>query len=429
MSGTRVLYHQGALDWGYKFLADILRRDPAFTITPVLTLGPAQDGRGEPGGPGKSLPVDRAGYEDYDIVVLSNTTANQLSDAQQEALTAWVREGGVLVFLMPDDSSTRGFAGSELEKMLPVVFASDDAGDRRRAPMRPSLRALGGGRFDLEAAALAEFAWEPAAAQIFGRGEIASPKFINFARVLRAKPGADVLARHPTAPSPANGDPGRAILLAVQRYGQGRSAVLTSDALWRWKLNQPSTERNVEKFWQNLFAWLGRERNNGLHFDRPPLTAAQGQGLSLRLAGAGASAARLTARSGDRNATLTSTETEANAAVFRWTPPAAGEWELTARDAAGGEIHHWLLVSGSVATGERSGAPPDETVLAKLAIRTGGAVLREGDTPPWQGGRSAVELPPLPEVVHPVWHQPWLLWTLLGTYSLELLLRRRWRLL
>lgn len=425
--GTRILYHQGALDWGYKFLADILRRDPAFTLTPILRLAPSDDTAENLAATiGRPLPADRAGYADQDIVVLANTAANQLSAAQQAALTEWVRSGGVLIFLMPDDASSQGFAGSELEKMLPVVFAPPEG--NRSARNRPTLRQLmGGGRFDTQATELSDFFWEPAAARIFGGGKVASPRFINYARVLRAKPGADVLARHPTAASPAGGDSGRAILLAVQRYGQGQSAVLTSDALWRWKLNQPSAERHVEQFWQTLFAWLGRGRASGLRFDRPPLTASRGQELVLRLAGTGADAARLVARRGENSITLRGGQPET--AAFRWTPPEEGEWLLTASDAKGAEVHHWLQVTAAAASGERSGAPPDEALLARLAGRTGGAVLQEGDTPAWQDARLEATLPPSPETIHPLWHQAWVLALLLGGYALELVLRRWWRLL
>lgn len=426
--GTRILYHQGALDWGYKFLADILRRDPAFTLTPILRMAPPGARAREATAVGRPLPGDRAGYADYDVVVLANTAATQLAPAQQTALGEWVREGGVLVFLMPDDASARGFAGSELEKMLPVVFAPD--GGEATADNRPRFRrVVGGGRFDVEAATLSEFAWEPAAAGIFGRGEIASPRFVNYARVLRAKPGAEVLARHPTAPSPAQGDPGRAILLAVQRYGRGQSAVLTSDALWRWKLNQPSEERSTEKFWQQLFAWLGRERAAGLRFDRPPLTAPRGQEIALRVLGSGAATARLAARRGDTTITLPASPAETGGArLFRWTPPGEGEWLLTATDADGTEASHWLRIAGGAQTGERSGAPTDEALLARLAGRTRGAVLREGDGPAWNDVQADDDAPAA-EIVRPVWHQLPVFAILLGGYAFELVLRRRWRLL
>jgi len=427
---TRILYHQGALDWGYKFLADILRRDPSFVLTPILRLAPEQGDPGRAGTIGRPLPAERNGYANYDVVVLANTVAAQLSPAQQEALTAWVKEGGVLIFLMPDEASTQAFAGSELEKMLPVIFAGASPGvtEDRRTRLRRLIS--GGGGFDAQATALSEFAWEPAASRIFGQGEISSPRFINYARVLRAKPGAEVLARHPTAAAPAGGDPGRAILLAVQRYGQGQSAVLTSDALWRWKLSQASTDRSVEKFWQLLFAWLGRERASGLRFDRAPLTASRGQEITLRLTGAGAPGARVTAQSGNTTITLPAGESkEGTAQLARWTPPAEGEWQLVATDAAGHEVRHWLQVIGAGQTGERSGAPPDEALLARLAERTGGTVLQEGEAPPWGEPAVAADRPEPPEIVRPLWHHFGVFIALLGGYAIDLLLRRRWRLL
>lgn len=448
---TRILYYQGALDWGYRFLADILRRDPAFHLTPIFNLSPIGGGQSPRTPPGAlpDLPDTVAGFAPYDVVVLANATAGQFSAAQQTALASWVREGGVLLFLAPDDDSTRGYAGTELEKMLPVVFDRPDVpppADAAQNQFRLRMRALGGSnsreeaRFATAARAnsdhpeLTAFQWEPAAASLFGSDERRSaPLFANYASVRQAKPGATVLARHPTARGPSGED--RAILLALQRYGRGQSAVFTSDALWRWKLSQTSTERHVEKFWQNLFAWLGRERPRGPRFDHPPLTARTGREIELRLLDGGTSAPVLSARrlspatSPMESLSLASAGEDAGARLYRWTPSAPGEWILAAADAEGRRARHWIQVLDTPASGETSGLPVDETLLQTLAQRTGGAVL--GDLAPsaWREASSGRETDLLREQRRPLWHEAGLLVVLLLLYASELLLRRRWQLL
>jgi uncharacterized membrane protein len=440
---TRVLYYQGALDWGYRFLADILRRDPAFSITPILRVAPAQANARVRATTVSTLPDSMEGYAAHDVVVLANAAASQFTAAQQNALTQWVRDGGVLLFLAPDDDSTRGYAGSELEKMLPVIFArGEDEGaknstaesnlrERLRAARNRASTRVGAGGMDV--AELVAFEWEPSARQIFSEGKDApaAPRFMNYAHVLRAKPGAEVLARHPKDMSPKGGDGGRAILLAIQRYGRGQSAVLTSDALWRWKLSQPSTERGVEKFWQNLFAWLARERIRNLHFDRAPLSAELGQEMVLRLVGVGTTAPRVTVASsaGASRETLAAATQEEDARTYRWTPAAAGEWEVTATDDQGTSTRHWLRVSAGAKVGEHSGLPPDEATLSKLAERTGGALLEEGAPASWRAGTPEGEGEALSEQRRPLWHDRWILGAMIGLYGLELILRRRWRLL
>ena len=446
---TRILYYQGALDWGYRFLADILHRDPAFTLTPVFNLAAADASRRRSSAPGTlaELPESAAGYEAFDVVVLSNVAARQLSSARQAALSTWVRGGGVLLFLAPDDAATRGFAGSELEKMLPVVFApaapTPDENPEITA-FRRRMRQAGGAHpgmevsFSRQAARaprqtpLSVFAWEPRAAALFGAELTESaPRFANYARVVRAKPGADVLARHPRDPGPEGDE--HAILLALQRYGRGQSAIMTSDALWRWKLNQPSNQRGVEKFWQNLFAWLARERLHSLRFERPPMQAEVGSELTLRIAGASGPVTVTVTASRELTpqapaVTLTPAGEDEGARLFRWTPGTAGPWCLSARPGDGEAVRHWLEAV-VMPVGEASGSLPDEAVLRSLAERTGGAVLDDTPPPAWLGESSGPRPTLLREATEPLWHHGWIFAALLSSYTLELVLRRRWRLL
>jgi uncharacterized membrane protein len=455
---TRILYYQGALDWGYRFLADILRRDPAFNLTPIFNLSPIGSRVSTPTSADAlaELPDTSAGLDAYDVVVLANASASQFSTAQQTALSTWVREGGVLLFLAPDDDSTRGYAGTELEKMLPVVFGRPNAPrpvDSAQTQFRQRMQQLGGSnsteenrfantaRTKSDHPGLTAFHWEPAAAALFETGQQQlSPLFANYATVEKAKPGATVLARHPTARASSEGNE-RAILLAIQRYGRGQSAAFTSDALWRWKLSQASTDRHVEKFWQNLFAWLGRERPRGPRFEHAPLTARHGQEIEFRLLGGGSTAPAVSIEHvasspspsseapSQSSARLDSTGQNQDARIYRWTPPADGEWLLTATDGAGRRARHWIRVMNTTATSETSGLPADDGLLQTLAQRTGGVALRDSVPSAWREASSGREADLLREQRHPLWHGAWLLVALLLFYTTELILRRRWQLL
>ena len=444
---TRILYYQGALDWGYRFLADILHRDPAFTLTPIFNLTPANSAHRRFSAPGTlaELPETAAGYEAYDVVVLSNVAVRQLSATRQAALSAWVRGGGVLLFLAPDDAASRGFAGSELEKMLPVVFApaAEAPGeDPEVTAFRQRLREVGGAHQAMEVSFARQatraprqpppsvFAWEPRAAALFG-AELTdtAPSFVNYAPVLRAKPGAEVLARHPKDFGPESDE--KAILLALQRYGRGQSAVMTSDALWRWKLHQPSDQRGVEKFWQNLFAWLARERAHSLRFERPPLQVEVGSEQIIRIAGAAGPVIvtvsnELTSQQPATN--LSPAGDDQGTRLFRWTPNAAGPWLLSASVGEGEAVRHWLDAA-VMPRGEASGLPPDEALLHNLAERTGGAVLGDSPPPAWTGKSAEPQPALLRKASVPLWHHGWIFAALLSCYCLELLLRRRLRLL
>jgi uncharacterized membrane protein len=441
---TRILYYQGALDWGYRFLSDILRRDPAFSLTPIFNLAPegAPRTRSAPAGALPDLPDTAAGLDAYDVVVLANAAASQFSEAQQAALTAWVRSGGVLLFLAPDDDATHGYSGTEMERMLPVVFTGDrieNSNDAATADFRRQISQFSGGAHGGTEAIFASrakrarntpdlsaFDWVPEAAALLGADTVAAtPRFANFARVARAKPGATVLARHPSEKS---SDGRGAILLALQRYGRGQSAVLTSDALWRWKLNQPSKERGVEVFWQNLLAWLARERPRGPRFERTPLTAETGREVILRTAGG--RNPRLTARLENAPAvTVPATGQSGGSSLHTWTPKSPGLWLLTLTDDDNRTARHWLSVSDAVPAGENSGLPPDEALLQELARRTGGSVLENTAPSAWLPSAHETGADLLREQRTPLWHGATLLVLLLALYGSELLLRRRWQLL
>lgn len=429
-STNRILYFQGALDWSYRFLADILRRNPSFVLTPVFNF--PNPNAVLPPGALRRMPEIPHELESFDIVILANAVAAQFTAAQQAALSTWVREGGVVLFFTPDDDSTQGFVGSELEKMLPVLFSSA----ARRGPVVSAGRVLSrfrGGSGATDTTKLAAFEWEktPRVREIFATAEeenaaLVSPMFSEYAHVEQAKPGADVLARHPTDLA-ANSDE-RAILLAIQRYGQGQSAVLTTDALWRWKLNRPADDRSAEQFWQTLFSWLARERQSGMRFEQTPRLAEVADAVPLRIVGARSGAVTITAVCGQRRDSPVASGNEGKVRVFDWHPSAEGLWELIATDAAGEQVRHWVMVKNTLRRGELSGLPPDEELLRTLATATGGAVLEATAPPAWKKAPAASGVL-LSERREPLWHREWAFVLLLGLYCTEMILRRSWRLL
>jgi len=85
------------------------------------------------------------------------------------------------------------------------------------------------------------------------------PPFNNYARVDSVKPGAEIFAVHPqdrTATGPR-------VLMAAQRFGSGRSAVIGVQNFWRWRLARDSDPKAFDRFWQQLLRYLaegGREQ-------------------------------------------------------------------------------------------------------------------------------------------------------------------------
>jgi len=115
----------------------------AFTISPGSGSILVVDGvsEGNPSGPGgtlatsltrsgadvrlispESVPADLLGFQPYDLVVLQNIAADQLSDETQRHLAAHVRDmgGGLIMIGGPASFGSGGWMGTPIEPLLPV---------------------------------------------------------------------------------------------------------------------------------------------------------------------------------------------------------------------------------------------------------------------------------------------------------------------
>lgn len=243
----RLLYMQGALTWDYKFISLALHSDPAIKITGLARTSHNSVFRQNVESAGElvnGFPTSLAELAPFRIVVLSNLRPSDLSAGQQEMLARFCGElgGGVLLIGGPAtfDSSWKN---SRLEQLLPVTFSSEDALADPERPFHLQLtqEALENPVFQIAEDRSSAEAW----AQL--------PTFSRYARVDAAKPGALVWMRHPADQGPE----GKRILMAAQRYGAGLSAVLCAQNFWRWRLAKDSNPGQFDRFWRQLFRWLG----------------------------------------------------------------------------------------------------------------------------------------------------------------------------
>ena len=82
----------------------------------------------------------------------------------------------------------------------------------------------------------------------------AVPPLASISPLGAPRPGASVLA--------VTGGPGGTprALVAVQRFGDGRSMIFTGEAVWRWRMLLPSTDLSYERFWRQAVRWLAHCR-------------------------------------------------------------------------------------------------------------------------------------------------------------------------
>ena len=453
---VEVLYYQGALQWGYRYLLAALETDPSFHMTSILN--PSLDVQMTVGSANHAvlpdLPDDVRALKPYGIIVLAHVFADRLSERQQRALTEYARGGGGVLFIAPDTEATQRFAGTALEQMLPVVFEGQNAAPRPEDDLSRRFHEQMAGANDgsddalnngsgrqqtlprLQPFTVAPGASQAAAAAIFHNARPADmPKFYDYAKVHAVKSGADVLAVKLGSAARSGGPP--QVLLARQAFGAGFTAALTTDLLWRWKMSLPSSSRAPETFWQQLLLSLRPPPGAGLRLDKLTALPAVHAAVALRVEGPASGNAPPTAEAlapDGKHVPLPLREVKgaaAAAAGAQWetsfVPDTAGRWEVRATDPAKNLARVTFAVSEKAITSESLDLPPDIEGMRRLAQSTGGALI--GDEPVFQdrAASTGAELPPLR--ASPAWNNGWLMGLLLGLYGIELITRRWFRLL
>jgi uncharacterized membrane protein len=364
----------------------------------------------------------------YDVIVLANVDPDLLT-SQQLAMTrefVGVRGGGLLV-LGARGFQRQGLRDTALEEVLPLAVADKTGGivqvsssvvpGRNRVALTPA----GEDHPVMQLAANAvendkKWAAVPALAAISPLGS--------------ARPGASVLAV-------TGGPNGPRALVAVQRFGDGRSMVFTGEASWRWRMMLPTSDQSYERFWRQAARWLAQNAPEPVTIALPS-TPAPGDGIPVVIAARDAGYApradavvdvRVTSPSG-RVETVHAEPVASQPGQFRASVRAAeaGVYRVAAEARQGqtalGISTGTMLVGG--VDPEMTDPRVNEDTLQRVARASGGAVLAAGDT-----GRLIDRL----NVVAPaaalalrkdLWHTGWSFGILVVLLAAEWLTRRRW---
>lgn len=414
---VRVLLAEGQPHWDTKFLVQSLKREPHVDLTAVYRLNAVrritvvsaagshertEDDR---------FPRTAAAMEAFDIIVLGRG-AEAFFDAGTEALlTGFVdRRGGSVVFARGKPYGGRFLPLSKLE---PVAW-----GDGVAPTVK--LRATEAGRenpiFDLGAAGTLDDLLERLPA-------------LDQARVtLGEKPLAVVLASAPTAEGP--------VLIAYQRYGQGKALSVNASGLWRWAFResgQSESELAYRRFWVSVLQWLlaGGQFLPGADMaltsarryftsDQPMQFFVATRNLDRTIC-----QLRLAIEGGGRSVEV-EPRPRGDGFVAEAGPFPPGQYRVTLRNNVGSprELSQGVeVVSASVEKRELS-ADPD--LMRRVAETSGGAVVQASDVARlperlrrWEGARQ------LAHRQRPLWDRFWVLGGLMSVLVAEWWLRRR----
>ncbi|MAD20217.1 MAG: hypothetical protein CMJ52_08550 [Planctomycetaceae bacterium] len=250
----RVLYIEGYPRWEYRYLKNLLVREPSIESS-VMLLSADRDFAQEGNTPLARLPRTAEEFAEFDLIILGDLPSGFLTDSRQELIREQVaRRGSGIVMIAGPRSMPSSWSGTPLADLLPFTGGLDL--DRRDGPVlvRPTDAATRLGVLRLVAGE--DSGWPMQLTDpTYGWSQLQWVQRIDRERL---KPTAEILAEV----FPADGDPADATPLVLgMRYGAGQSLYVATDEVWRWRYGRG--ELLPEQFWIQLLRLLGREAVQG----------------------------------------------------------------------------------------------------------------------------------------------------------------------
>lgn len=435
----RLLIVEGAPGFEHSFLTRAWAGDPGLEVDVVTRKGRNADGQdtffvqagaGRAAGLTSGFAARREQLFAYDAIVIANVEGDFFTRAQLQMTADFVGErGGGLLVMGGRSFAQRGLAGTALEEVLPVELSDRRGGLARTSASSDDL--AGHNKLTLtadgETHPIMRLGGSPDATR---KTWSTLPALAASAPLGGPRPGAKVLA---LTAAPGGGT---FPVVAVQRYGQGRSMIFAGEASWRWKMMVASSDRAYDVFWRQAARWLAADAPEPVSLVLPDAPE-PGDVASIELDARDAAFApvpdatvdaTLTAPGGETTP-LRMRRTDAGAAGFTaaFAPDRAGLYRVRASATRGstalGSADRWLYVGGA----DREFADPrlNESVLRRIARATGGQYVRPADVArvtSWL--QSAVPQNAAPER-RDLWHEPWAFALIVGLLSAEWILRRR----
>lgn len=254
-SRIRVLYLEGTLRPEYGALVGrFLAKDPNIEFCALVQTRPNNFVRRTniEGLELEGIPDEPELLESFDVILIGDLSATYLPEPKARLMSERVNKGAGLMMIGGYHSlGPGGYTGTTIAKLLPVRLGGEDVGQATE-PFQPQLTPSGRGHPIF--ANISEFF----AASDGDSAKASLPPLEGCVKVAAAKPGATVLLVHPqvsVSDSPM-------VVMAVQRVGEGRSAVFTGDTTrnWHQALRMMDQKTPFLRYWGQTIRWLaGRE--------------------------------------------------------------------------------------------------------------------------------------------------------------------------
>jgi uncharacterized membrane protein len=439
VSRRGILIVEGAPGFEHTFLKRALASDRGLDVDSVVRKGQNDDGQptffvqaGESRAAALSsgYPTTRDALFQYDAIVFGNVEAEFFTRDQLELTARFVAErGGGLLVLGARSFERQGLTGTPLAEVLPVDLTDRRGASMARVPEGGEGQAVNAPSVTSDGVAHPATRLAPAldASRKLWR---TLPPLASVALMGGPRPGAQILA----VTSSPGGDAHP--LIAVQRYGQGRSMVFAGEASWRWRMLRPAADTAYDTIWRQLVRWLAAPSPGPVALpamavanagDVEPIAVTVRNARFEPLADASVS---LTVTDPDGEArtlepALQDPRNGSYTAPFRFDQLGVYHVETEARrgELLLGTATRHVLVGG--ADLEMSDLALNEPVLQRLASATGGRYLRPDEVAELPALLRALETTRASEMKD-LWHNAWTLVGIIGLLAAEWLARRRY---
>jgi len=245
-----VLCIEGSARWEFRYLRAMLKRDPRINATFIGTRSQPELAQNSAEYIAE-FPEDREEAFAYDLVILGDVDSSFFSTEAFARLEELVRErGGSLLMLCGARFAPASYAGTPVERMLPVEFDPDTEWEDVDESVYPVLTPEGRSSLVMTLETDQDendLIWSRVA------------PLDRIPPLLAPRPGATVLAELSDTQSRADRYP----LVAWQRYGAGKCMMMASDRLWLLRFK--TGDKYHWRVWSQCVQFLTLSRLMGEH--------------------------------------------------------------------------------------------------------------------------------------------------------------------
>jgi hypothetical protein len=265
----RVLYLDGYPRWEYRYLKNVLIREPS--IASVCTiLAPGRRYIQEGTETLDALPNSPEEWAHFDVFILGDVYPSVFTTEQLAQIRDRVATSGLgLVWIAGEGAVPNAWRGTPLADLLPFslgeadtspIGSRDSAADAISAWGEPVTMTATPAADQIGVLRLAETQtnnswWPPRLSD--PRTGWSQLRWAQRIDPKRLKPTAEVLAIAQPALVRDNAKVDQSPLVLSMRFGAGRSIYVATDEIWRWRYGRG--EYFTERFWLQIVRLLGRE--------------------------------------------------------------------------------------------------------------------------------------------------------------------------